>query len=145
MKPALLPRRLARPAAGAAVVVGLGLGLASCADNGQGLARQACRHVNRSLALLDQASHAATSTRVDSLQQEALAQMRAALPIAAEAAYDDAQWQALMTTLSESNRVPPTTLVPALRQQCAQADSSPFNQTPAPSSIPPPAPFGTSK
>ncbi len=49
-----------------------------------------------------------------------------------------------MTTLSESNRVAPTMLVPALTQQCAQAESGPFNQPSPPSSIPPPAPFNSS-
>ena len=69
--------------------------------------------------------------------------MRQALPIAAQAAYRDGQWQALMTTVSESNRVPETTLVTALQQQCQQADSSTFDQAPPPSSIPPPAPVSS--
>ncbi len=78
------------------------------------------------------------------LQQEAYIQLRQALPIAAQAAYHDGQWQALMTTVSESNRVPETTLVSSLRAQCQQADSSAFGQAPPPSSIPPPAPFTSS-
>jgi hypothetical protein len=137
------PRRLARSAAGIAAVVGLGIGLTACADNGQSLARQACVHVNRSISLLKLAGNESGSQRAGALQQQAVRQLRAALPIAAEAAYDDAQWQALMTTISESNRVPPTTLVTALTQQCAQADSGPFDQAP-PTSVPPPAPFTSS-
>jgi hypothetical protein len=78
------------------------------------------------------------------LEADAETELRTALPIAAEAAYDDGQWQALMTTLSESNRIAPSTLIPALTQQCATTTSSPFNQPPPPSSIPPPAPFSTS-
>ncbi len=52
-----LPRRLARRAAGMAAIVAVGIGLAGCANNGEGLARQACAHVNRSIALLKEASH----------------------------------------------------------------------------------------
>ncbi len=43
-----------------------------------------------------------------------------------------------MTTISESDRVPETTLVDALTAQCRMADNSTFNQPPPPSSIPPP-------
>jgi hypothetical protein len=139
-----LARRLARPAAGIAAIVGLGIGLSACANSGQDLARQACVHVHRSISLLAEAKHAPGPAQANTLEADAEAELRTALPIAAEAAYDDGQWQALMTTLSESNRIPPTTLVPALTQQCATATSSPFNQPPAPSSIPPPAPFKTS-
>ena len=56
----------------------------------------------------------ADAPRSAQLSQQAYTQLRLALPIAAEAAYRDGQWQALMTTVSESNRVPETTLVPAL-------------------------------
>ena len=125
-------------------VVSLGVGLAACGNSGQDLARQACAHVHRSVALLGEAGKEPGTARSATLNNQALAQLRAALPIAAEAAYDDGQWQALMTTLSESNRVAPTLLVPALTQQCAVAESGPFNQPGPTSSIPPPAPFGTS-
>jgi hypothetical protein len=142
-----LPRRMARPAVTVTAVVGLGIGLAACGDSGQSLARQACTHVDKSISLLEQSSRASNSDplRASAMEAQAEAQLRTALPIAAEAAYDDGQWQALMTTLSESNRVSPATLMPALSQQCATAQSSPFNQPAAPSSIPPPAPFTTSK
>jgi hypothetical protein len=139
-----MPRRITRPAAGIVVVVGLGLGLTSCANSGQSLARQACVYVHRSIGLLGQAKTDSDPTRADALEAQAETQLRTALPIAAEAAYDDGQWQALMTTLSESNRVPAANLMPALSQQCAAANSGPFNQAPPPSSIPPPAPFNSS-
>ncbi|HLH27937.1 MAG TPA: hypothetical protein VKW77_03420, partial [Acidimicrobiales bacterium] len=132
-----LPRGPARPAAALAAVLSVlavGAFAAACGDSGQALARQACAHVHRSISLLDAAGRDPGTTRSTTLQQQALAQLRAALPIAAEAAYDDDQWQALMTTLSESNRVAPSTLVPALKDQCAQAEQSPFNQAPPPSS-----------
>jgi hypothetical protein len=139
-----MARRLARPAVGIAAVVGLGVGLSACANSGQDLARQACVHVHRSISLLAQAQHAPGPAQANTLEADAETELRTALPIAAEAAYDDGQWQALMTTLSESNRIAPSTLIPALTQQCATTTSSPFNQPPPPSSIPPPAPFSTS-
>jgi hypothetical protein len=140
-----LPRRIARPAVGIAAVVGLGLGLSACGNSGQSLARQACAHVDQSISFLKQSRRDGNSASAGAMEAKAEAQLRTALPIAAEAAYDDGQWQALMTTLSESNRVSPATLVPALSQQCASAESSPFNQPAAPTSIPPPAPFTTTK
>jgi len=51
-----------------------------------------------------------------------MADLRAALPIAAVAAGQSAQWQPLMTTLSESSRVPEQYLVKALTAECADAD-----------------------
>jgi hypothetical protein len=126
------------------VVIGLGAALSACGNNGTVLAKQACGHVNRSLSLLTEASHQTDATLATQLQQQAYIQLRQALPIAAQAAYRDGQWQSLMTTVSESNRVPETTLVQALRAQCQQADSSTFGQSPPPSSIPPPAPFTSS-
>jgi hypothetical protein len=131
------------PRAAVAVVfaTGLGVGLSAC-DNGQGtaLARQACTHINRSITLLKKAEQQPAGNGNGTFARQAYNQLRLALPIAAEAAYADGQWQALMTTVSESNRVPETTLVPALVAQCNQADQSTFDQPPPPSSIPPPAP-----
>ena len=144
MSTSRLPRRVACRAAGVAAVLAIGVGLSGCSNNGTGLARQACSHVDRSISLLQQASRSSDHALADRLSEEAAAQMRTALPIAAEAAYDDGQWQALMTTLSESNRVAPTMLVTALSQQCAQAESGPFDQVPPPGSIPPPSPSNSS-
>ncbi len=138
------PARFRRLAVGTVVVIGLGAALSACGNNGTVLAKQACGHVNRSLSLLTEASHQTDATLATQLQQQAYIQLRQALPIAAQAAYRDGQWQSLMTTVSESNRVPETTLVQALRAQCQQADSSTFGQSPPPSSIPPPAPFTSS-
>jgi len=58
----------------------------------------------------------------------------AAIPIAAQAAYHDIQWESLSATLSEANRVPESTLIPALQAQCHNADASVFDQLPPPSS-----------
>jgi hypothetical protein len=126
------------------VVVGLGAALSACGNSGAALAKQACGHVDRSLVLLTESAHQADPSSSSLLQQRAYLQLRQALPIAAQAAYHDGQWQALMTTVAESNRVPETTLVGALKAQCRQADASVFGQSPPPSSIPPPAPFSSS-
>jgi len=139
-----LPARFRRLAAGTVVVIGLGATLSACGNNGASLAKEACGHIDRSLTLLARSSHETDSATAAQLQRLAYQQLRQALPIAAEAAYNDGQWQALMTTVSESNRVPETTLVDALTVQCQQADSSPFGQPPPPSSIPPPAPVSSS-
>jgi hypothetical protein len=128
---------------GTLVAVGLGASLSACGNSGATLARQACTHINRSIALLQESGQQPHHLEAAQLKQQAYDQLRTALPIAAEAAYQDGQWQALMTTVSESNRVPEPTLVSALKAQCSDADSSPFGQPPAPSSIPPPAPVAS--
>lgn len=121
------------------VAIGLGAVLSACGGNGTALAKLACTHVNLSIVLLHR-SEAPTdpAAQAASLKSHAYVELLRALPIAARAAGQDGQWQALMTTISESNRVPETTLVGALTAQCRVADSSTFNQAPAPSSIPPP-------
>jgi hypothetical protein len=126
------------------VVIGLGAALSACGNDGTSLAKQACSHIDRSLELLKESGHQSDATKSAQLADQAYDQLRQALPIAAQAAYRDGQWQALMTTVSESNRVPEATLITALQQQCQQADSSAFDQAPPPSSIPPPAPVSAS-
>lgn len=114
-------RRLAL--AGAVLAAGA-VGLSSCGSSAAlGLARQACRHVERSLSLYDASLHAPSPAQAASDQAAAVAQLEAAQPDAATAAGEDAQWQALMTTISESPRIPERYLVYALGQQCAVAES----------------------
>lgn len=100
--------------------------------------------MNSSISLFTRAEHESDPSTATALRQKAYLQLRQALPIAAQAAYHDGQWQSLMTTVSESSRVPESTLVSALRDQCQQADSSTFGQPSPPSSIPPPAPVPSS-
>ncbi len=118
---------------------GCSLGLAACGDGGASSARQACTHVKASLALYAQSAGAADPARAARLAEEAQIQLTVAEPLAAQAASQDARWQALMTTLSEYGRVSESHLVSALTQQCAVADSSIGGEPPPPSSIPPPA------
>jgi Tfp pilus assembly protein PilN len=139
-----IPTRFRRLAVGTVVVIGLGVTLSACGNSGTTLAQQACGHSDRSLTLLARSTHETDAVTANTFKEQAYQQLRQALPIAAEAAYHDGQWQALMTTVSESNRVPESTLVDSLRVQCQQADSTTFGQPSPPSSIPPPAPVSTS-
>jgi len=137
-----IPRQLV---VGAVMSVAIGTTLSACGGNsGTALAKQACTHVDRSIVLLGRSDHQTDLSKSAGLRQQAYIELRKALPIAAEAAYHDGQWQALMTTVSESNRVGEATLVTSLEAQCAQADNSTFGQSPPPSSIPPPAPVSSS-
>jgi hypothetical protein len=126
------------------IVIGLGVALAACGNSGTALAQQACAHVQRAMTLLKRSDHQTDPVQVARLKGQATSELQDALPIAAQAAFHDGQWQALMTTLSEINRVPATTLVTALTAQCQSANSSTFGGQSPPSSIPPPAPFTTS-
>jgi hypothetical protein len=128
----------------ALAVLGLGVALCACGTSGTGLAQQACVHIDRSIAYLQESHEPNYADQADQLQQKAYLELRKALPIASMAAYHDGQWQSLMTTVSESNRVPEATLISALKAQCSQANSSTFGNPPPPSSIPPPAPVSTS-
>jgi hypothetical protein len=98
--------------------------LSGCASSDAlALARQACGHVDKSLALYVR-SRAEQGTVADHDRTDALQQLRDGLPSAATAAGEDGQWQALMTTISESSRVPEVDLVQALRIQCAATNSN---------------------
>ena len=136
---------LRRGAVAGAVALGLGCGLGACGNSGTALAKQACAHVERSVGLLKRSEQQSDAAGAARLRQRAYIELRDALPIAAQAAYLDGQWQALMTTLSESNRVPEAILTSALTVQCAVAERSTFDQPPPPSSIPPPAPLTSSR
>ncbi len=133
------------PIAAAGVLLAGALGLASCGSSAAlALARSACTHVERSIALYDASLHATSPTVQASDQMAAVAQLEAAQPDAATAAGEDAQWQALMTTISESPRIPERYLVYALGQQCAVAatpggDGYVAPGTPASTGAPPPS------
>jgi hypothetical protein len=132
-------RALPRWATELVIIIGGGIGLAACTSSGVSLARSACVHIDRSITLYKQASSESDSTRSAELTQQAYIQLRDALPLAARAAGKDAQWQALMTTVSESSLVPEPDLISALTDQCVVANQSNPFQPPPPSSIPAPA------
>ena len=125
----MIPQGRTRPTASTKLTIRLlaciagsaacGLALGGCAyTNGVALAQQACAHVERSVALYTSSEHGRAPATAAQDRAKALAQLRQALPIAARAAGDSGEWQALMTTLSESSRVPEHLLVHALRRQC---------------------------
>lgn len=59
-----------------------------------------------------------------SLQGKAMNELLRATPMAAAATSADGSWNALMTTINESERVPLQNLVPSLTRLCKVADSS---------------------
>jgi hypothetical protein len=128
--------RLGRIATGAVAVVVAGSTLTACAASAGNLARSSCAHVNASIALYDRAQRTGDPTAAKALSAKAYLELLAAIPIAAQAAYHDIQWESLSATLSEANRVPESELLPSLRSQCQNADASVFGQQPPPSTPP---------
>ena len=115
-------------------VIASGAALAACGASAGDLAKASCAHVNASLALYGRAAKTTDATTAATLREKAYIELLAAIPIAAQAAYHDIQWESLSATLSEANRVPESTLIPALQAQCHNADASVFDQLPPPSS-----------
>ncbi len=134
-------RRAGRPGALRVVAVvalaaGAAVGLSACSSQGgQDLARQACVHVNLSVADYQRAEDPATSADAAArLQKEADQELRDALPLAAAANSADGSWNSLMTTISEGANIDEGHLVPALRAQCVVANSNPNVNPQSPSS-----------
>jgi hypothetical protein len=125
------PRR-ARIAAGAATLVAAGAVLSACAASAGDLARASCAHVNTSISLYERSTSTSDPVRAKALADKAYLELLAAIPIAAQAAYHDIQWESLSATLAEAGRVPESELLPSLRAQCRNADASVFGQTPPP-------------
>lgn len=113
--------------------------MAACGGGGNGSARQACRQIDRSIALYRQSTAASSPTKSAALAQQAEGLLREALPLAAAAATQDGTYQALMTTVAESSRVPEGHLITALVDQCGAAQASNGAEPPPPTVIPPPA------
>jgi hypothetical protein len=112
----------------AILVAGAALALSACSgtSEGQSLARQACVHVNRSIADYLLAVKVTTPPATAAhLQDEADQQLRAALPLAAAANSDDGTWNSLMTAISESGSIDEGHLIPSLHAQCVVADTNP--------------------
>ena len=134
----MIPANAGR-AAGVLVAGLWALGLSGCSNaHALSLVRQACTHVERSLALYQASTTAASPAVQQSESAEALAQLRQALPLAASAAGENAQWQAFSATLSESSRVPESYLVVALRQQCTDVSNGGQGPATPATTLPPP-------
>ena len=118
-----LTRRITRALfALGAIVAGSALTAGCASQDGAALAKQACGYVEMSLSLYKESLTPAHHYEATHLQDQAYNQLQLGLQPAAIAAGDDPRWQALMTTISESSRVPEGVLVSALEQQCAVAD-----------------------
>ena len=136
-------RRLLRGGGALGLTLVLGAGLLGCADGAaRGLVQQACQHVQRSLELYQSAQQQPDAKLAADERARASAQLTAASPLAAEAAGQAPQWQALMATLAENSRLPESDLVPALRQQCAVARSGGTTGPSLPVTTLPPPPGG---
>ncbi len=125
------PRRV-RIAACAATLVAAGTVLSACAASAGDLARASCAHVNASISLYERSATATDPVRAKALADKAYLELLAAIPIAAQAAYHDIQWESLSATLSEANRVPESELaavaagpVPQRRRLGVRADAAP--------------------
>ncbi len=105
--------------------------MSACSSEGEGEARQACQHVLTSLRYY-RASLRATGPSAQRDLNLAYAQLRQALPLAAAANSANGQYNALMTTISESARVSESHLVVALEAQCSATDANqPYPNAPS--------------
>lgn len=100
--------------------------LSSCGTNGAVAdARASCVLVKRAIALQNQSEAPdLTTTERATLGGRAMSELLKATPAAADATSIDGSWNALMTTINESERVPLKNLVPSLTRLCQVADSS---------------------
>ena len=89
-----------------------------------GEAKQACARIDRSLKTFERAQAATSPALKAQLTADAQAQLLSSLSLAAQATSSDGSFNALMTTVSEANRVPEQYLVPALRRQCKVIESN---------------------
>ena len=119
-------RGAGRALASVAAVAAGAVALSACGGpSGQALAQQACVHVHRSVQAYLRSTVAGTPpATVAQLQTVADRELRAALPLAAQANSADGSWNALMTTISESATVDEAHLIPGLRAQCVVADAN---------------------
>jgi len=111
--------------AAAALTVAAGAGLSACSgDSGLDLARQACVYVDRSLKDYELSVRAGSAAQGSHYLNLADLQLRLALPLAAQANSADGSWNSLMTTISESSTIDEGHLAPALKAQCAAANTN---------------------
>jgi hypothetical protein len=113
--------------------IGALLLLSGCGEqSGVDLARQACVHVKLSVRDFELSSEPGTAaTESSRLRAKASAELRIALPLAADATSADGSMNSLMTTISEGATVDEAHLLPALKGQCAQVNTN-VNVNPEP-------------
>jgi uncharacterized protein YqgV (UPF0045/DUF77 family) len=100
--------------------------LSSCGTSGAVTdARASCVLVKRAVAIQVQSEATDLSAaRRTVLEGRAMSELLKATPKAADATSIDGSWNALMTTINESERVPLANLVPSLTRLCKVADST---------------------
>jgi hypothetical protein len=100
--------------------------LSSCGTSGAVTdARASCVLVKRAIVIQTQSEAPTISAhRRAVLEGRAMSELLKATPSAADATSLDGSWNALMTTINESERVPLKDLVPSLTRLCKVADSS---------------------
>jgi len=120
------------------VIIAVGAFAGACGTpSADALAQRACAHVDRSLHLYHEAQQTHDPRQALAWRNRALDELRAALPLAAQAtSSSNGQWVALETTISESARVDEGELLVALRQECAAVANPQGETTPGA----PPAP-----
>jgi hypothetical protein len=118
--------RLTRVLAPFVALVVASVALSACGTSGAVVdARASCVLVKRAIAIQTQSEAADLSTAQRArLQGRAMSELLKATPKAADATSLDGSWNALMTTINESERVPLKSLVPSLTRLCEVADSS---------------------
>ena len=118
--------RLTRVLAPFVALVVASVALSACGTSGAVTdARASCVLVKRAIAIQSQSEAAGLSPAQRSrLQGRAMSELLKATPKAADATSLDGSWNALMTTINESERVPLQSLVPSLTRLCEVADSS---------------------
>jgi hypothetical protein len=127
-----LSRRSIRALVAAGAITTASIATSACGtQNGLALAKQACAYVNSSITTYESSLAIKDATTKAEVQQKAYNELQLALQPAALATTDNSQWQALMTTISESSRVPEGVLVSALQQQCAVANGGGNAPSPA--------------
>jgi hypothetical protein len=113
--------RLRRLIGAAALVLSSAVLISACGASASSLGHEACVDVGHSLSLYAKSTRTSDAAIAAEDRQRALSLLRKALQPAAIAGSNDGNWQALMMTLSESNRVPESKLVSALSAQCAES------------------------
>ena len=100
--------------------------LSSCGTSGAVTdARASCVLVKRALVIQSRVEAPnLTPAQRATLEGRAMSELLKATPAAADATSIDGSWNALMTTINESERVPLKNLVPSLTRLCKVADSS---------------------
>ncbi len=100
--------------------------LSSCGTNGAVAdARASCVLVKRAIAIQvrSEAPNLSANRRA-SLEGRAMGELLKATPMAADATSLDGSWNALQTTINESERVPLKDLIPSLTRLCKVANSA---------------------